>query len=165
MFTKENWKTIREASADVMLLDAILNKVAVGTTATYEEITKCVGRSKESSRGIISAAMRRQLNKGRVWEAVRGLGYKLCDDSTIVTVAKGGLRSIHRKASKSMKKLKCATYDKLTPDEKVSHNTSASIYAIMSHVTHGSNIKKLSENVKVAQAQLPTAKTLELFAK
>jgi len=161
----EEKKSIFEISPDTQLLIARLEKMQKGECVQYDELSKIIGRNVQMNRSSLLSARRILQRQGMVFDAVSGVGIKRLDDIGIVKASQGHVFRAYQAARRGAQKLSCVDYDTLNNEDKITHNTSASILGAIALVAKPSNTKKLLKAVQEARETLPTAKTLELFSK
>ncbi len=158
-------KAIPPISAESILLAERLAACKVGETITYDEISKLIGRDSRVHRGCLTTARAKVLRENQmVFHCVRAEGIKLADANEITEGEMTTIGSIHRKANRSLRRLACAAYEKLTNAQRIKHSTTASMLGTMTLFTSSNSLKRVEAAVIGNGQQLPAAKTLALFA-
>lgn len=156
-----------EASSDTRFLAQALETTKPGDIATFEALSSAIGRDvRKFAFPSLQSALRMQVNEGRVFESIRGVGYQRLTDSDIVkTQAAKGLAHISRVARKTSKKILASSYDNLSNREKIDHNTQLSMLGAVGHLSKPSAMKLLTEHVTNKGAELAIGDTLKLMTK
>lgn len=156
-------RTIPELSIDAQTIEKFLDTLDPGTIATYEELTRLIGRDVRQDRGPLNTAIRRLVRNQKVFAAVRGVGFKRLSDSEILGLTPSALASMSNKARRTAKKLAAVDYNSLSREQQTQHNTALSVLAVVNYMAKPSNIKKLEQRVGESHAALPVGRTLEAF--
>jgi len=157
-------KTIPSLSVDAQALARVLGESPVGEVVTYDALSKAIGRDVRSARGLLYTAVRTVMrDSNAVFAAVRGVGLKRLESTEIVSVATQTVRHIRKASGRAMQKLACTDLSKLNESQKVSVFTHNSLLGALRVMSCQPSIKKLTEAVNSANAELPIAKTLALF--
>jgi alkylated DNA nucleotide flippase Atl1 len=158
-------RAIPEANIDTVTIYNRLSIVEVGDVVTYSELSHLIGRDVcGAARGCMTSAVRRALNDGRVFAAVRNVGYRLLPDDRIASVGISAVAHIRRSAKRAARKLACVReFDRLPNDKKIEHNTGLSVLGAIAQCASAPAVKRVSRAVEHAKAQLPLARTLEAF--
>lgn len=154
-------RSIPELSVDTQALERLLLAVEIGGDISYQTMNKAIGRDVQNgARHILMSAVRRvQRDRHMVFAPVFGKGLKRLTDAGVLGIGEQAIAAIGRKSRRTVKKLACADYDKLTTAEKTTHNVLVSQLGALAHVTSGSTQKKLTE--RAGHEKLPVAKMLE----
>lgn len=157
-----------QTSIDVQMIYDRLHKANTGDTVSYADLTELIGRDvQDRARYILLRALdllRRDHNY--VFGTVRRVGVKRLADGEIVGSAASDVASIRRKARKAASKLTCvADYDALTPDERIRHNATVSLFGAIATMTKRPEMKRLETAVEATGRTLPLARTLEAFTR
>jgi hypothetical protein len=159
--------SIPEISVDAQVLARRLCDAKPGEVIPYQELCDLVKRDvQKDCRYLLDTARKiAQREKSFVFASVSRTGLKRLDDAGIVSVGEQAVGAIHRSTRRAARRLACADYSALPPQEKVRHNTTASLLGAMELATKPTRVKELALAVNAASDKLPTAKVLELFAK
>lgn len=154
-----------EASNDVQLLVERLQKVGVGETATYRELSQLVGRDVRIHRHLIDSARRILLrDHNLVFRSVVNEGYKRLDDAEVVdTVTTDRKKRIRRQAKYAVRELSSVKYDCLDKQRQINHNAGMAMFGVMIQATDKSSIKRLQEKVANAGGKIDVKGTLQLI--
>lgn len=152
-----------EMSIDTRTLYELIMKAEIGDTVTFESMKSALGRPVEGNEPSLQSALRHAFNQDdRYFANVRKVGYKRLTDIEIVGSGEIETSHIRRRAKRAGKRLTLVQdFSKLTPDERIRHNTYLSIFSAMAQITKNSAVKKLEGVVKQSGESLPLAKTLE----
>lgn len=164
----ENGKAIPEISVDAKLLYERLKKVGIGEMISWDELSDVVSRDARAggpAYGALTTARRRALtNEGMVFDPVFGKGLKRLGDTEIVETSQAKIDAVRRRSRQALKRLSCVQdFGALLPEQRIKHNTFASVFSAFVTITKAGPMKKLEGRVAEAQEQLPLAKTLEAF--
>lgn len=161
-------RTIPQISLDSQALYERLKKTKVGDFIKYEELTAIISRDvTNGGRGCLATARNIAMREHRmVFACVSGEGIKRLADSEIVGIGLQATKHIRRVASKGMRKLSCVQdFDKLSQQEKLSHNTQMSVLGALHQACKESSVKRVESQVEKAQMKLSLAGTLDAFKK
>jgi len=158
---------IRELSLDRQMLTERLEKVAIGETVTYAELSEVIGREVRMCRHLLYGAMHTlQRDNHMIFDTVMNVGVKRQDDSGIVAGGDAYIRHIRRTSRTGARRLSCVdSFTDLPPDRQIQHNANMSLMGAFTSMTRRKKRKELESRVKEAQDKLSLAKTLELFQK
>lgn len=155
-------KSIGELAAETKLLEALLEKAAVGEVITYESMTHHIGRDvRGGARGNLYSARRRLVNKGFVFSAVCNQGLKRLSDAEIVGTSEAHRVRVVRSGTRQRHIMAQVNVEKLTAEEKAEFNARLSYLGVLDLFSKKSAQKRLSEATK--NAELPPGKCLDLF--
>ena len=159
--------TFRERSADTLLLMSALEKLDVGETMTYEDLTDVVKRSVQGSarHNLNSARKILERERRRVFGIIMGVGVKRLNDKEIAVSGVDTIKRVKRMASRGINRMTCVIYEHLDNDSKIRFNTDASILGALAHISKGTSIKKIENKAKEQQQRLAIGATLEMFTK
>lgn len=161
-------KTIAELSVDTQLVIKRLKKCAVGESVSYKELSDMIGSNVQGkARSHLQSARNNVLRDDRmVFECVENVGVKRMSDGEIVETAPTyAMNRIRNTAKRCVRKLSCAEYDKLSRDEQVRFNASASLMGALHQLSKTSALQIVAPKVTELREKLPLAKTLELFSR
>ena len=158
-------KSIPEMSIDTKLILHRLQKAEIGDVITYKELSEIIGRDIQAeARGCLLSAMRSCLAIERVFGTVRKVGIKRLTDRELAGIGEGIRSHISRVARKAMKKMTLvSSFDSLSNEEKIRHNTSVSMLGAIGHITSSKAIRALENKVATTLEALPLQKTLAAF--
>jgi len=154
-----------EMSSDARLLIQALQGVGESEEITYLSLSGAIGRDvRKHAYSALQTARKHLEDDGILFDTVNGVGLKRM---TAGDIAKGvgsrGVRSIHRMARRSIKRLSCAAHGDLTNDEAIAMNTSASVLGVLHECSKAKSVKAIEAKVQDSGAELPVGKSLELF--
>lgn len=155
-----------QPSLDVKTLSELLLSAEIGEVVTYEKMTEAIGRNILNSRSTLSSAMRGVQNSHQfVFSCVPTVGYKRLTNSEIVGKGEQFIKHIKRTSKRGAKNLACVQYDELTQDDKTSHNTRMTIFAMVQDNVSTKTTKIIEKMVSDSNAALPSARAaMELLA-
>lgn len=142
------------------------SKLKEGETVSYSEMRAVIAMDPQGNGyGVISTARRQAQDQGIIIAVVPKQGYQRLDPSATVGLAAGYTGKIRRVSKAGFKKLTAIgdDYARLTPEEKVRHNTLASVFAMVGQVTTEKSVRKVQ--AACADGALPLAQTLDMFRK
>lgn len=157
-----------ETSAETRFIFQAMDKVPHGETITYESLSESIGRDvRLYATSALSSAITMQLKKQRVFECVRGVGYKLLTSKEIVrTQGDKALSHIKRTARRYVKRIASCVYDELNDVEKIRHNAHLSALGTINYLSKPAAINQIEQELKITrQRDLPIGNTLRLFIK
>jgi|DEB19_MinimDraft_3_1074340.scaffolds.fasta_scaffold09149_2 hypothetical protein len=155
-----------EKSADTKLLHAFLSELEIGQTATYDEMSKIIGRDVRVF-AISSLRSARNLllrEKGMVFGVETNVGLVRLNDSEIVSSVEADRKKVHRASAKVIRKLGCVKFDSLDDTQKKVHVTMSAQFGVLAMMSQKSSTKKIEESVKSSDATLAIGNTLKLFS-
>lgn len=154
-------------SIDTRTLADALAKVDPGAFVSYSALSAIIGRDvTKAARGVLDAARRTVQRDTRiVFDVVRTEGLRRLVDPEIARSGDVTRGKIHRAASRGIKRVSCADYDKLADGDKVAHNASLSMLGAVKLFTTRRAVRKLEEATGIAQSKIPIRETLALFRK
>lgn len=164
MSTAEKKKPLFEASIEARLMADRFAKAAIGETVSYDELTKIIGQNVRGQhiRARLHTALKRVLrDNGIVFAVVANEGYKRLADGELPKLGEVSIRKIGREANRTMKKMGCADFSKMTNAELAAFNASASHLGLLAEVTKPRVSKAIEAATAKTQQQLPTAKAIE----
>lgn len=155
-----------EMGIDSRMLYDRLKLAEVGEVVEYDEMSKIIDRPVQGDgRGSLNTARKAaSRDDGIIFGTIRKVGLKRLSDAEIVGKQDQRRRHVKKTAESGFNELgRIQSYEKLSAQDKVRHNATASIFAAVSHVTKPSSMKRIEIKVAEAQAKLPIASTLKLF--
>lgn len=155
-----------EASSDARFMAKVLANANPGEIVTYEMLSEAIGRDvRRFAASALFTAVKMQLRERRVFECIRGVGYKLLEGHEIVrTQGEKAFNAITNKARSAVKKIAAADYSELNNDQKVKHNAQISMLGAICHMTKPKALENVENAVIAAQnKELPVGNTLALF--
>ena len=158
-------RVIPQLSVDAQLLAKRLEQVLVGEVIEYKDLNSVIkGNTQNGSRGALNAARKTiQREKQIVFEPVLGKGLKRLTDSEIVGTGTAALAKIRRSSKRAVRKLACAEYDKLKPEEQTRFNAVGAMLGALHQASKERNLKVIEGECAVAKAQLSFNATFDLF--
>lgn len=163
----ETQKTIPEVDVDTMAIAKRLQSLKPGETLTYQALNASVpGRILNGKdRHILASARRIACRHGVVVETISGEGVKRLENAEIAQLHQPALTKISRISRRTARKMSCADYDKLTPDEKRSYNAGIATIGTIQLFTKPQSQRVVEAAVQTAQNRISTEQTLKLFAR
>lgn len=158
-------RTIADASIEMRLLAALLEKAQPDDIVTYEQMEEAAGinpRPGAAGYGKLGSARRRvQADQGIVFVAVAGVGLKRCREQEKPKLMGSVSDRIHRAASKGLKIAQTVDVSQLDNDGVVQFNLRCSQLGVMREFTGAKAVKRITQAVKKAGDQIPLKRTLE----
>lgn len=155
-----------ETSSDARFIANALANANHGEIVTYKMLSEAIGRDvRKFATGALYTAVKMQLRDSRVFECIRGVGYKLLPADEIVrTQGAKAFNAITNKARSAVKKIAAADYGQLENDQKIKHNAQISMLGAICHMTKPKSLEHVENAVIAAQnKELPVGNTLALF--
>lgn len=150
--TDGNGRPMFKSSLEAQILHSTLIEYdgQPGAVVTYAELTKKIGTNVQSkARGQLRTARRRCLvEKGMVWEPIKGEGIKLVSEAEKPQVVAKLLEHARRTTRKAGGVVSATRYDELAPDAQVAYNTHATRTALLDRVLAASTTKLIDAAVK-----------------
>lgn len=151
--------------ADVHALLAVLNQLAVGNLATYDDLSAAIGREIREHRYLLDKALSECLKQRKVFGCVTGVGVKRLSDTEIVEHSFHAFRRIRRMARKGAARLSSVDWNTMPDDEKKRHNLYISVLGAICHSATPKNMGRVAASCANGNKNgMPTAKTLALLA-
>lgn len=153
-----------ENLTDIALLAECLEALSYEEIATYEDLSKIIGRDVRRCRHLLAAAQKRvERDKGVLFSCVTNVGYKRLPPSGTLTVASDGVRSCRRKASRVFSRISNGSGNSLSDNERHRLDGYRSLFGAMAAVSTEKVAKTIT--VESTDGALPLAKTLAVFGK
>lgn len=151
---------------DTIALEALLRKLEVGQSLTWEELSASIGADC-SPGGVayvrLQSARNALLNDRIVIGTVARVGVKRMSDTDIAEHAQSDVATVRRAARKSLKRLASVReFDKLTDEHKRQHLVASAQLGAIHEFSKPSATKRIASAVKTSEP-LALGKTLELF--
>jgi hypothetical protein len=155
-----------EPSLDVKILCDILLAAKIGDVVTYDTISDAIGRDITQFRYIAASAIRSVQNSHQfVFSCIPKVGYKRLNNSEIVGKGEQFIKHIKRTSKRGAKNLACVQYAQLSDNDKISHNTRMTIFAMVQDNTSTKTNRIIEQIVSDSNTALPSAKAaIELLA-
>lgn len=145
-----------QVSADTSALVKIMENAQINQLFTYIELTQAIGREVKGGSACAKSAieiLRRE--KRIVFVTVRGIGYKRLSDESIVDLSDSALAHSRRHASRTMKKIFCSDYSKLSKEGQIKHNVAASTFGVLKEITSRAGQERLTHRVAETGTSIP----------
>ncbi len=109
-----------ETSPDAIAIKAVLRGIAVGGIATYEEISKAIGRDVRAHAypALNSARRSLQSTEGIYFATENNVGFRRLDDIQLVESTEKDLKKIKKTTKAALAKLQTVDTENLTPEAK-----------------------------------------------
>lgn len=154
-----------EISADTRLLYQRLIEAGIGNTVTYADLSAAISRPVQGADPNLQSALRRAFREdGMVFDCVRKIGYRRLNDAEIVRSSGNDVSRLRRLTKRKARKLFTADFDKLSNEERIAHNTNASVFGAVAVALSKRSVEAVSKAVSSAGKELPVADTLRLFS-
>lgn len=154
-------------SADTRFVYQKLRELAVGSTATRDDLAALIDVPAQSTRlnAAIASARRKLLHEeNMVFGTIRGVGLKRLDDTEIVGTAAATTRKIRRAARKGVKTLSSVQdFSALSRAEQMRHSASLSIFGAVAEISRERSVQKIEKAIDPAKRDLPFRQTLAMF--
>ena len=142
----------------------LLERVKIGETITYEEMTKQIGVDVKR-RGILASVRRRLLLDQQISFRAVPEGLRREDDIEKVEHGTKYVGKVHRAARRGREHLASVdNFGAMPAKTQVVHNTGMAALGAIENATSPKKIKALAEAVDKAQKELPPKETLKLFS-
>lgn len=158
-------KTIPEASIESKLIYDKLASMELGEVVMYSELNEIAAVDvQKAGYGYMMTARARALREdSMVFSAIWNHGLQRLTDEGIAKLGEDIIRRTRKSARRGRKKLACADYEKLSPEDKVRHNLAATFLGITEHAGRPKNLKLLEAEIEKSGTALPVGRSLELF--
>lgn len=155
-----------EPSADRSILVLMFEKASMGDVITYVAMSKELGRDVRTfAFGALRSAKHYVQRENRiVFATIAKVGIQRIDDCEIVTSMESDRRKMAKASTRSLSKLGCADYNKLTPEKKREHTTAAAQVGAIAMFSKQATTKKISAAVTDGMNQLAIGDTLKMFS-
>lgn len=145
-------------------LIATAPKVDCETVISYEQLSKVAGCDVQKKNSILQSARNIALREGRVWYGtVRGEGIRKLDNHELSAEGEDGRQGILRLASRKLRRMAVTEFEKLTDEQKIKHNASASLLGAFHLMGRKTSMKRLEKAVVNASARIPMRGVMRLF--
>lgn len=153
------------ASDETKQVQAVLDKLEVGSIATWQQLTDAAGSNVQKMRGCTITARSALLKESqKVFAAVRGVGLQRLNDSDVVKHEGMTTGAIKRKVNASLKRLATVKPDKLAVLDRQQYNVTSSTLGAISLCTSTASRNKLVQKA-ISNGNMDAAESLMLFAK
>lgn len=152
-------------SVDVQLLVKEFLKKPEGTLVTYDEIKALIGRDPQTKgRPAVHSAIRILSRQHQIlYVCVMTRGYQRATPVEALDSGQSTIRTIHRATKRGAVKLSCSDYAKLSKDDKVRHDASASLLGLIAQTTTVKSQKTIADAAEKAHEKIPIGRTMQLF--
>lgn len=157
---------IGSTSIDTRTLVALMVKVPVGESITYQDLSSAIGRNVQgAARSVLESARHIcERDYNIVFGVVQNVGLKHLTDTETINTGQAGIDHIRRTARKTARRIASLKDPNSVPNEsKVRQFTYLSVAGALVHMTQQKQITRLEVKVGQAAKELPLAKTLEAF--
>lgn len=148
---------------DVDRIAAAMGALAIGESIAYETMNRLIGHDVRHDRYVVSAARRRLLHEGKVYQAVTGKGYVRLSDAECLVSGGKDIESCRRKAYRAGKKVQAARIEVLTPEERIRHSVVATQALFLAQGARPAAARRLNAAVAAKGLALTFDDTLSLF--
>lgn len=155
------------ASADTRLIMQELEKVAIGDTITFKQLSAAVSRPKNEIRSNINSARAALLRDHQiVFDNVRGVGYKRLTDAETVESTTQDIAKTRRAARRGLIKIASVQdYSSLSARDQLAHSTRAAVLGAVTEITSGRGVKRVEKAASGKAGDLPFKETVQAFLK
>jgi hypothetical protein len=163
-FTKGTKGMLFEKSSDTKILEDTLRQVAVGDMATYENLSKAIGRDVRTfAIAALRTARHGLIKEGFVFGVEQNVGLVRLNSTEIVKSTEMDRKSVHRKVNRTLSKLSVAKYDELDDENKRKHVTMSAQMGALAMFSAKTATTKIESKVTGDSKVLPVGETLKLF--
>jgi hypothetical protein len=159
--------TTNELNADVAALVEFMAGLNEGQVATWPELNACVPGKMLNGRHyyLLNAARKRLMNDcNAVFDSVRGVGIKRCDDLLKVSGCGAQTKKIRRAIRRGIQRLEAVDHFEQLPKEmREQHQIRQTVFKMQEHLMKRAQVRKIEERVKVVQTPLTPQISLSLF--
>lgn len=161
----ENKKAIAELSVDTQVIIGLLKKCEVGQMITYASLSQAIGRNVQTAARHITESARDivQRDYHMVFSCVLNEGLKRLDDTAIVELHRGSTARISRHAARTIRKMSCAEYERLSQSQKVQFNVGVSVLGAIGQITRRKQIATVEKRVTETMDKVAFGKMLDMF--
>lgn len=155
-----------QKSSDTLILESVLSEIEVGELATYERLSKAIGRDvrKFAFSSLRSARKSVLKDKGIVFGVEVGEGIRRLTDAEIVSSTDSDRKRVSRAAKRSVQKLTCVDFAGLTDDQKRKHISASAQLGTVVMFTSSQATKKIEKEVANGKTEtFAIGQTLKLF--
>lgn len=158
-------ETIYERSADTQTLVDHLSGVEVGEKVSYKKLSNMIQRDvQHDAAGILRSARNIvQRESSILFGTIRKFGIVRLSNSGIVETGEVTMTRIHRTTRTGAKRLACAEYAKLTPEDRTKYNAMAAGLGALHAMTGRSSLRKLTKAAGEAEHKMDFQRTLSVF--
>ena len=152
-----------QKSADTRIIENVLSELKIGELATYEQLSKAIGRDvRKYAIGALQSARKSLLNtKQIVFGVDDNVGVRRLDDSQIVQSTGLDRLKMQRHANRTIKKLSCVNYEGLSEPDKKRHIVASAQMGALALFSGKNAEKKIAS--KAESKPIAIGKTLKLF--
>ena len=148
-----------QIGVDAKTIADLMINTPVGGVLTYEAMSTAIGRDVLGQRRSIRTAINFCISEQRiVFAVVTGVGYRRLNDSEAVATGESCIKRIRRAATRGIKRVACADYEKLNDSEKIKHNVNTTLLAMVSESTSHSSVKRIEKAVSDSSSSIPAAR-------
>jgi hypothetical protein len=165
LLTRNQKKTIGEASIDSRLIYGAIKNLNFGEIITYQEISDLIGRDILKNRSLLQTARNMAMRFDNiVFDCVLKIGLKRLNDSEITEMSSTKpFLHIRSYISSASKKISCIDKEKLNNEERLKMYSTISIFGVLKEISTPSSVIKLQKIT--TNSELPVAKTVDYFFK
>jgi hypothetical protein len=120
-----------------------LRSLQQGQHVTWAELSIVLGmNAQEEGRHFIYSARRILRHEGRCYECLPGVGVKWLTSAEAAALGPVGLQRIHNQARRTRKKILCAKYEELTPQQQNGYNTGLAMMGFLAAESQALNYQQ-----------------------
>lgn len=157
--------TIAETSIEAKLVYERLKQAAEDEVVTYSELSKVAGRNITGrARHVLQTArgMCERLDR-IVFGCVMKVGLRRLKNDEIPDIGVAKMSHIRRTVKRATRTMACANYDALSPEKRLSHNVSLSMFGVLHEVSKPSVSALLSREDVANSHALPIGRVFDLI--
>jgi hypothetical protein len=164
VFHSQERSMLFQKSADTKILESVLGELEIGQMATYGALSASIGRDvRKFAIGALNTARRTLFReKQMVFDVEVGKGVKRLDDSQIVDSVEADRQRIRRRARRTIDKLACVEFEKLSEGQKRKHVVASAQFGALQMFSDTNAAKKIAAKANGAKV-IPIGDTLKLF--
>ena len=162
-----NKPSTNELNADVAALVELMARTTEGQVLTWQELNAAVPGKRVNGRHayLLNSARKHLLNDcNAVFDSVRGVGVKRCDDLLKVSGVGAQSKKIRRAIRRGIRRLEAVDhFESLPQNVRQEHQIKQSVFKMQEHLMKRAQITKIEQRVSQAQASLSPQVALSLF--
>lgn len=160
---RNSMKTQFEIAFETRTMMDFIRPKKPGETFTYADVTQLMGYPVTSADSHLQSALRiLERDEGIVCGNIRGIGYKVLDDTEIVHTGEAETQGVRRRIRRATRRISSVRdFAKLPKDERLQHNMFLSMFHFIRFATSRATQKRITAAVANSDSTLPVARTLK----
>ena len=157
--------TIAETSIEAKLVYERLKRAGEGDIVTYSELSEVAGRNVTGrARNVLQTARRMcERTDQIVFGCVMKIGLRRLKNDEIPDTGVAKLSHIRRAVRRASKTMACANYDALSPEKRLLHNVTLSMFGVLHEASKTSVGALLAKDVVASSQLLPIGRVFDLL--